>query len=260
MGYLIEQARIDKEIEEYGPCTFFCPKDEHFPRDLYMKILDNDTLREEVARYHIIRGMYTSDNLTNDRTIMTFDNKNSIRSNVYKIGNETTVTINGAKLQIVDIEETRKPGVVHITNGLFYPVPTESILDKISEDSKLSTLLYAIAKANIQNDLQDGPLTLFAPTNEAFDKLPPGVYNSLLANQSALVDVLTTHVVKHTMYSVSFRYGASLTALNNQVLKISSPHKKHGTISVNNANITKSDISVTNGVIHVINEVLVPWK
>lgn len=258
MAHLLDQTDLEEKMEENGPCTFFCPTDDHFPYDLYKKILNNDRLLKKVVKYHILNGTYRLENFTNDEELKTLDDDIPIRINVYRLLNENfpTVTVNGVKLASVNHQVKKKNGTVHLTKGLFYPVPTESILGVLADTSHFTTLLYAVTKANLESALSSGPYTLFAPTNKAFQKLPPQTYVDLINNETALYDVMAYHVLKGTVYTAGISDEDTITSLNSENLNFK---RVNGSVIIEkNAYITNGNMTVTNGVIHTIDNVLIP--
>ena len=101
-----------------------------------------------------------------------------------------------------------------------------------------------------------GPFTVFAPTNAAFDALPPGTLTSLLGNRTALVDLLTYHVSSGNFMGTDVASRTSLPTVQGQPLAITV--EPGGALRVNGARIVQADIRASNGVIHVIDAVLVP--
>ena len=120
-----------------------------------------------------------------------------------------------------------------------------------------STLVAAVTAADLVATLQsDGPFTVFAPTNDAFAKLPAGVLDKLLEadNQDLLVKLLTYHVVAGDVRAADVVNLTSATTVQGEDLKIRTAKG----VRVNNANVTATDIVADNGVIHVVDRVLMP--
>jgi len=121
-----------------------------------------------------------------------------------------------------------------------------------------TTLVAAVKAAGLVDTLKGpGPFTVFAPTDEAFAKLPPGTLESLLKpeNKAKLQKILTYHVVagKVLASDVMKLSSAKMVEGENVVISV-----KNGGVMVDNAHVTKADIMVSNGVIHVIDAVLLP--
>lgn len=133
----------------------------------------------------------------------------------------------------------------------------QTIVDIAGSDSNFETLVTAVKAADLTETLSgDGPFTLFAPTNEAFAALPKDTLDKLLKpeNKEALRKVLTYHVVSGAVESTDLKSGDVDTVEGNSVnVKV-----EGNSISVNKSKVTKADIKASNGVIHVIDRVLLP--
>ncbi|SLN43939.1 Immunogenic protein MPT70 precursor [Pseudoruegeria aquimaris] len=132
------------------------------------------------------------------------------------------------------------------------------IVDIAAGNDDFSTLVAAVGAAGLAETLKgDGPFTVFAPTNEAFAALPAGTVENLLKpeNKDQLVAVLTYHVVagNYPASSLAGKRGA-LTTVNGKNIHVDG---RNG-VKVNSSNVTAADIRASNGVIHVIDKVLLP--
>ena len=118
-----------------------------------------------------------------------------------------------------------------------------------------TTLLAAADAANLTSVLyNDGPLTLFAPTDDAFAALPDGTVENLLKNPKELAKVLKYHLVKGNIFSDDLNNGSSVSTVLGSPIKISTTEG----VLVNNAKVIQADMEASNGVIHVIDTVLLP--
>ncbi|MCV6548280.1 MAG: fasciclin domain-containing protein [Cohaesibacter sp.] len=144
------------------------------------------------------------------------------------------------------------------------PASAKNIVEIASEAGSFKTLLTAAKAAGLADALASGEnLTVFAPTDEAFSKLPAGTVESLLKpeNKDQLVAILSYHVVPRKLTSdmLPGRKIAVKTLKSHQDRTLSIK-KSHGAVSVDNASVIKADIMASNGVIHVIDEVVLPSK
>ena len=132
---------------------------------------------------------------------------------------------------------------------------TEDIVAIAATDCK--TLAAAVTAAGLVETLQgNGPFTVFAPTDEAFADIPSEVDKLLKPeNKEKFFKILTYHVVRGKMEAADLEDGQELTTVEGSKLKVMI---KDGTVRVGNAKVTSADISVSNGVIHVIDKVLLP--
>ncbi len=122
----------------------------------------------------------------------------------------------------------------------------------------LSTLVAAVKAGDLAETLQsDGPFTVFAPTNEAFAALPEGTLESLLKpeNKDQLVQILTYHVMAGEVKSTDLKSGMKATSVEGSDLKIMISGSG---AMINNANVTTADIMTENGIVHVIDQVMLP--
>jgi uncharacterized surface protein with fasciclin (FAS1) repeats len=140
------------------------------------------------------------------------------------------------------------------------PAPTAAGKDIVaiaSGDAQFKTLTKALGSAGLVTTLQGkGPFTVFAPTDAAFAALPKGTVEDLLkpANKAKLTKILTYHVVPGSVVSTSLKSG-DVKSVEGSSLKVAvSP----GKVTVGGANVVKADIKASNGVIHVIDKVLMP--
>lgn len=134
----------------------------------------------------------------------------------------------------------------------------QDIVDIAASNPDFSTLVAAVKAAGLVDALKgEGPLTVFAPTNEAFAKLPAGTVESLLLpeNKDTLVSILTYHVVAGKVTAAEVVKVNSATSLQGQDIAVT---VSDGTVMVNNATVTATDIMASNGVIHVIDTVIMP--
>jgi uncharacterized surface protein with fasciclin (FAS1) repeats len=131
-----------------------------------------------------------------------------------------------------------------------------TIVEVASNNDSFSTLVQAVQAADLASTLSgEGPYTVFAPTDEAFNQLPDGALEFLLQpeNQDILAEVLTYHVVPGAVMSGDLSSGAVNTLNGGVAVDVS-----ESGVVVNNASVVTADIAASNGVIHVINRVLIP--
>jgi uncharacterized surface protein with fasciclin (FAS1) repeats len=132
---------------------------------------------------------------------------------------------------------------------------TKNIVETAREAGSFTTLLAAVDAAGLGDTLSEGgPFTVFAPTDEAFAKLPEGTVESLLDDPTRLTEILTYHVVPRRVTAAEAAGLASAPTMQGSELPISID----GGIHVGDANVVGADIEATNGVIHVIDRVLLP--
>lgn len=134
----------------------------------------------------------------------------------------------------------------------------KTVVDIAIGSADHTTLVTAVKAAGLVETLSgDGPFTVFAPVNAAFDNLPAGTLDNLLKteNKSALTGVLTYHVVAGKVMAADLKDGQMIKTVNGQELKVTI---KDGKVMINDALVTAADLSGSNGIVHVINKVLLP--
>jgi uncharacterized surface protein with fasciclin (FAS1) repeats len=134
------------------------------------------------------------------------------------------------------------------------------IVDTAMASGMFNTLVEAVKAAGLVDTLKGpGPFTVFAPTDEAFAKLPKGTIDTLLKDIPKLKSILTFHVVEGKLMASDLAEHEYLQAVQGGKLRIDSSHwHMHRYMKVNGANIIKADIAVDNGVCHAIDKVLLP--
>ncbi len=132
--------------------------------------------------------------------------------------------------------------------------PAPDIVD-LAIEAEFSTLVTAVQAAGLEGVLRsDGPFTVFAPTDEAFGALPPGTLEALLDDTEALAGILTYHVVPGRILAGDLSDGIQVATVQGQNVTIT----LSGGARINDANIIQTDIEARNGVIHVIDAVILP--
>ena len=147
--------------------------------------------------------------------------------------------------------------VVPVTSAQDSPPPQKNIVEVAASDKRFTTLVDLVQKAGLADDLASGELTVFAPTNKAFNKLPRKTLRAVKRDKDLLISVLTYHVVAGAVPAseVVELDGKSVETLNGKSVKIRVDDKK---VRVNRAKVTQTDIHASNGIVHVIDRVLVP--
>jgi uncharacterized surface protein with fasciclin (FAS1) repeats len=248
-------AGLNETLDTGGPFTLFAPSDDAFgalPEGTVDALLNDIPALTEILLHHVVSGTAMSTDLNDGDVIETLN------------GTDITVTVDGMTYMIdlatvtsANIEASN--GVVHVIDIVL--IPTEepelpSIMDIVAESEAHTTLATAIDAAGLNETLDtEGPFTLFAPTNDAFDALPAGAVEGLLADIPALSEILLHHVVNGTVIAEDLNYGDALITLNGTYLSVIIDGVSY---SINTANISTPDIEASNGVVHVIDMVLMP--
>jgi uncharacterized surface protein with fasciclin (FAS1) repeats len=143
--------------------------------------------------------------------------------------------------------------------GIHRTAPMKNIVDTAIADGDFTTLVTSIKAAGLAETLsRNGPFTVFAPTDAAFRKLPIGALNALLKDTAKLKAVLSYHIVQGYIAAKYLKSGEVATLQGSALTSVVSA----AGVKVNDANVERSDIAATNGVIHVIDSVILPknWR
>lgn len=157
-------------------------------------------------------------------------------------------------------EAPAKPAEAGVMVGGANMVPSKNIVENAAGSADHTTLVAAVKAAGLAETLSGaGPFTVFAPTNEAFAKLPAGAVDGLLKPESKakLTGVLTYHVVAGAVKAADLKDGQKIKTLQGEELTVG---VKDGKVTINGANVTIADVVSSNGVTHVIDAVLMPKK
>lgn len=137
--------------------------------------------------------------------------------------------------------------------------PTKNIVETVIDAGHFTTFAAAINAAGLTAELAGkGPFTVFAPTDEAFKKLPAGAYDNLLKDAGKLKAVLNYHVVSGYLMARDLKSGELATAQGTSLTAVVSSSD----VRVNGARVTKADIVATNGIVHAVDTVILPknWQ
>lgn len=252
----LEAGGLIGALKGDGPFTVFAPTDEAFaklPKGTVETLLKPENKDQLVAilTYHVVSGKVPASavvNLTNATTL----NGQRVDIKVSDAG----VNVDAAKVTATDIECSN--GIIHVIDSVILPA-TDSIPATAVKAGTFKTLVAAVEAAGLAETLSGkGPFTVFAPTDEAFAKLPKGTVESLLKpeNKDKLVAILTYHVVAGRVYSDQAVKAGTAKTLQGGEVKISTEDGA----KVNEAGLVATDIEAANGVIHVIDSVLLPPK
>lgn len=249
-------ADLAGTLSGVGPFTVFAPTDAAFaalPAGLLEELLaDPDGALTDILLYHVVTGTTLSTDLSDGEEITTL------------LGQEIIVTINGNGVFINDAEVIvadllADNGVVHVIDAVLVPAPVvpATVVDIIVNSPVHSTLEAAVIAAGLVGTLSsDGSFTVFAPTDAAFEALPAGLLDELLSDpEGALTDILLYHVVSGAALSTDLSDGQSITTLFGEDVVVTI---NGNGVFINDAQVIVADLLAENGVVHVIDAVLVP--
>lgn len=134
--------------------------------------------------------------------------------------------------------------------------PDTTIYELISMTDQLSIFHETLQNAGLDEMLQeDGPLTVFLPINTAFENLPDGLLVAYQDDEEALKNLLTNHMIEGEVRSGDLPEGETVETMSGETLEVS---KTDAGLEVDNANVIQVDVDASNGIIHVVNKVLIP--
>ncbi len=241
----VNAAGLTEALQEGGPFTLFAPNNAAFaklPPGTLESLLANPEQLKSILLYHVVPGRVPSKDLT-PGLIRTAQGAPAV------ISLTPFAAIDDARILATDVQAAT--GIVHVIDKVI--IPPNDIPTLVQKDPSLSTLAAALQAASLVEKLKaEGPFTLFAPSNEAFSKLPPDVLNGLLQNPEKLAQLLFYHVVPSRIAAGDLKVGVIPTAFGGTGVYISlDPFPK-----VNESRIVATDLRAANGIIHIIDTVL----
>ena len=248
-------ADLVETLKGEGPFTVFAPTDEAFaklPKGTVETLLkpENKAALTGVLTFHVVPGKVMAKQVVGLKGAKTV---NGQRVDIKVEG--STVMIDGAKVVTTDIACDN--GVIHVIDSVILPAD-KSIPEVADKAGKFKTLLAAAKAAGLAKVLAgEGPFTVFAPTDDAFAKLPKGTVESLLKpeNKQKLVDILKYHVVSGRVYSEDAVKAKSAKTLEGNSISVNVGDRG---AFINSSKLVATDVDASNGVIHIIDAVLMP--
>ncbi|XP_037365158.1 transforming growth factor-beta-induced protein ig-h3 isoform X1 [Talpa occidentalis] len=253
--YTDRTDKLRPEMEGPGSFTIFAPSNEAWA-SLSAEVLDSLVSNVNIEllnalRYHMVDRRVLTDDLKHNMALTSMYQNSNIQIHHYPNG---IITVNCARLLKADHHATN--GVVHLIDKVI-STTTNSIQQIIEIEDIFETLRAAVAASGLNTQLEgDGPFTLLAPTNEAFEKIPAETLNRILGDPEALRDLLNNHILKTAMCAEAIVAGMSVETLEGTTLEVGCSGEK---LTINGkAIISNKDVMATNGVIHLVDELLIP--
>jgi uncharacterized surface protein with fasciclin (FAS1) repeats len=246
-------AELADDLSGDGPFTVFAPTDAAFaalpPGTVDALLLDPTGDLAKILFYHVLGAEVLSTSLSDGQTATTL-----LGQGITVSINANGVFINDAQVTVTDIDATN--GVVHVIDAVLLP-PAATVVDVVVNSDVHTTLEAAVIAAELAGTLSgDGPFTVFAPTDAAFAALPAGTVDALLLDPTGdLANILLYHVLSGEVLSSSLSDGQVATTLFNQDITVSI---NGNGVFINDAQVVIADIRTFNGVVHVIDAVLLP--
>ena len=251
----LEAAGLVEALNGEGHFTVFAPTDEAFGKLPASTIetllrLENKGQLTDILTYHVVKGEVLAKDVVKRSGAVTLQGQRiDIKTRDKKVFVDNS--------QVVKTDIRCSNGVIHVIDAVL--MPAADILPTTAKKAgNFKTLLAAAEAAGLVKALSGKyPLTVFAPTDDAFAKLPEGTVQSLLQpeNREKLAAILKYHVVPGRVYSEQAVAAGRVETLQGSKLRIA---VDHGKAKVNKASLVATDIDAANGVIHVIDKVLLP--
>lgn len=237
-----------------GPFTVFAPTDDAFgklPDGTVEALLNDIPALTNILLYHVVSGaaVYAADVAAGEvgmangfKATLTTDNGG--------------VQIEGAN--VIEADFAASNGVIHVIDTVILPPTTGdgNIVEELSKRSGFDTLIAAVTAAGLVDALSaSGERTLFAPNDEAFAKLPEGTVEALLNDIPALTDILLYHLFQGASVTAALVNPGNITMANDKEATLATENMG---VQINNANVIEADVEATNGIIHVIDTVILP--
>lgn len=250
--------------ESTGSFTLFAPTDEAFtnlPDGMLACLIkpENMDVLDDILEYHFVEGHLLSSNLKNTTTITTLNGGNVV------IDFSNGFEINDSIVSTPDLEASN--GVIHGIDSVLIPsnldvniflATCQDIPETASANGNFETFVTALGAADLLDDLTEpsGPFTVFAPIDGAFDSLPPGFMSCLFdpLNKDTLIDVLKYHIVQGKVLLSDLTNIETVVTMNGEIMTVSFSDG----VKINDSFVSISDVEASNGVMHVIDSVLIP--
>ena len=248
----VSAAGLVDTLKGEGPFTVFAPTNAAFaalPAGTVEGLLKDKAALTKVLTYHVVPGRVAAKDVVGLNWAKTAQGQ-SVRI-TQRDGN---VFIDGARVVSADIPASN--GVIHVIDKVI--LPRKDIVDTAVSAGSFKTLVTAVKAADLVETLKGkGPFTVFAPSDAAFGKLPEGTVGSLVKNKPALQGVLTYHVIPGRVLSSDLKVGTTeVKTVQGQRILVN--RSRSGKVTVNGATVTTADLVAGNGVIHVIDAVIMP--
>ena len=249
----VVQAELLTTLQGDGPFTVFAPTDDAFTAaGIDLAALDNEEGKAaltDILLYHVYSGSVAAADVTDGMTATMVNGDDA----TFTVGDG--VMINDANVILADVMASN--GIIHVIDKVLMPPADIFDIPTTAQGTGIhDSLVAAVIQAELLTTLQgDGPFTVFAPTDQAF--ADAGIDLAALDNEdgkAALTDILLYHVVSGSVASSAVTDGMTAAAVNGDDLTFSVGEG----VMVNDANVILADVMATNGIIHVIDKVLMP--
>ncbi|MGE5691334.1 MAG: fasciclin domain-containing protein [Pseudomonadota bacterium] len=257
LASLLQQTGLADTLATGGPFTVFAPTDAAFakvPKATLDALAADPAKLRSVLLYHVVSGAVPASEVVKLSGAKTL-NGASVAIKVV----DGSVKVDGATVTATDVMASN--GIIHVVDSVLIPkaapaAKPKNIVQTAAAAGSFKTLTSLLQKAGLASTLRSaGPFTVFAPTDAAFAKVPKATLAALAKDKAKLRSVLLFHVVKGKVTSSRVVKLRSAKTLNGQSVAI---RVRGGKVTVGGARVTAADVAASNGVIHVIDRVLIP--
>ena len=264
----VQAAGLVETLKGEGPFTVFAPTDAAFaalPAGTIEALLGNPEALQQVLLSHVVSGSVDSSQVV------------GLNSTTTAAGGDVAISVDGANVivggaTVVTPDIRTSNGIIHVIDQVIVPqsaldllaqgsdmggeMELGTIAEVAAENGSFTTLLAAVEAAGLVDTLNsEGPFTVFAPTDEAFAALPEGTVAGLLEDIPALTDILLYHVVAGAVPASDVVNLTSATTVGGSDVTIT---VDNGNVFVDGAQVIITDVPASNGIIHVIDQVILP--
>ncbi|KAM6907512.1 periostin-like [Xenentodon cancila] len=248
-------SKLREEIEGKGSFTMFAPSNDAWnlvDPGIRAALVSNVNIElYNALHFHMVNHRLLTKDMKNGMTVTSMYSDQKLYFNHYSNG---VVTVNCAR--IISANQVATNGVVHVIDRVISAV-SKTIRDVLEDDNSLTTFSTAATAAGIMDKLdQPGQYTLFAPTDEAFDKLGPGYFERLMDDKVVIAALVNYHLLNSVQCAEAIMAGSVYETAEGSTIVINCDGDS---LTVNGIKmVLKKDIVTSNGVIHLIDQVLIP--
>nr|XP_054749277.1 transforming growth factor-beta-induced protein ig-h3-like [Lytechinus pictus] len=267
---LHEAATIAKQVDlkqilrdsDLPSVTLCMPNDkavQKWRQELPRRQMPEREILKNLVKAWIVPKRVMSSEITNNQKMESL-NGAKLRFNIYS-DVERVATVNGAR--ITDAITTSVNEIIQIVDKVIYPLPIGSVIETLVDSKAFSVIVDLVSQAGLKEELESDPITVIVPTNDAFQALPSGVLDDLKRDNDKLRNLLRYHVISEVRYSVSLSSGQRIRASQGDEISVTRNNEDQIVLNEQSEQseaprVILRDIPTTNGVIQVVDRVVLP--
>ncbi|XP_041456586.1 transforming growth factor-beta-induced protein ig-h3-like [Lytechinus variegatus] len=269
---LHEAATIAKQVDlkqilrdsDLPSVTLCMPSDkavEKWRQEFPGRQMPEREILKNLVKAWIVPKRVMSSEITNNQKMESL-NGAKLRFNIYSdVERVEVATVNGAR--ITDTITTSVNEIIQIVDKVIYPLPIGTVIETLVDNKAFSVIVDLVSQAGLKEELESDPITVIVPTNDAFQALPSGVLDDLKRNNDKLRNLLRYHVISDVRYSVSLSSGQRIRASQGDEISVTRNNEDQIVLNEQSEQseaprVISRDIPTTNGVIHVVDRVVLP--